>query len=103
MSIAGNAIRAKEISIRSYSSATKPVRATAATPSTPEATFNVTSSFELGSKETAFDYNGYLGNELKRKDPTSLIVISITSIVWLMNSQKLIVLRRGQSHCLVLQ
>ena len=33
--IAGNAIRAKEISIRSYSSATKPVRATAATPSTP--------------------------------------------------------------------
>ncbi|KAL1579526.1 5-aminolevulinate synthase, mitochondrial [Candida albicans P76067] len=65
--IAGNAIRAKEISIRSYSSATKPVRATAATPSTPEATFNVSSSFELGSKETAFDYNGYLGNELEKK------------------------------------
>lgn len=65
--IAGNAIRAKEISIRSYSSATKPARATAATPSTPEATFNVTSSFELGSKETACDYNGYLGNELEKK------------------------------------
>ncbi|KAK6458865.1 5-aminolevulinate synthase [Scheffersomyces xylosifermentans] len=67
------ALRAQE---RSYSSASRPARATASTttpPSTASTPYafkgeNLTSSkVDLSSNESAFDYNGYLNNDLNKK------------------------------------
>ncbi|RCK59235.1 5-aminolevulinate synthase, mitochondrial [Candida viswanathii] len=66
--IVGDAIKAKEMSlVRTYSSATKPVRATAATRVDPKSTPFSTHPVEFDSQEAAFDYDGYLSDELHKK------------------------------------
>ena len=66
--IVGGAIKAKEISTRNYSSATKPVGATAASRVDPKSTtFNTPPPSQFASQEVAFDYDGYLNDELNKK------------------------------------
>lgn len=66
--IVGGAIKAKEISTRNYSSATKPVGATAASRVDPKSTtFNTPPPSQFPSQEVAFDYDGYLNDELNKK------------------------------------
>lgn len=70
----GAAMRAQE---RNYSSATRPARATASTAATSSATASspyafkgedlTASDISLGSNESAFDFHGYMADELHRK------------------------------------
>ncbi|KAG7195365.1 mitochondrial 5-aminolevulinate synthase [Scheffersomyces spartinae] len=71
------ALKAKE-STRTYSSATKPVRAAAATPSgskaaSPSSAYSfkssdlINSSVNIGSKESTFDYSGFISDLLAQK------------------------------------
>ncbi|KAL6454712.1 HEM1 5-aminolevulinate synthase [Candida maltosa Xu316] len=66
--IVGGAVRAKAKEIRrSYSSATKPARATASTTIAPKAMKFIPPQFNANDDSGAFDYNGYLNHELHKK------------------------------------